>query len=54
VSTDIITTIAGSGDSGYSGDDGPAIFAALNEPYGIALDSSGRATMCVIHLFTYI
>jgi len=54
VSTDIITTIAGSGDSGYSGDDGPAIFAALNEPYGIALDSSGRATTCVIHLFTYI
>jgi hypothetical protein len=54
VSTDIITTIAGSGDYGFSGDDGPATLAALNDPYGIALDSSGRATTCAIHLFTYI
>ena len=42
VSTGIITTIAGSTTSGsYSGDDGPAISAALKYPFGIALDSAG-------------
>ncbi len=43
VSTGIITTIAGSTTSGsYSGDDGPAISAELNNPSGIALDSAGN------------
>jgi len=36
--TGIITTCAGSGAAGYSGDGGPAIRAQLNEPYGIAVD----------------
>ena len=53
-STGIITSFAGTDDYDYSGDGGPAISAALNMPDGIALDSSGRATTCVIHLFTYI
>ena len=38
----VITTIAGNGDKGYSGDGGPATQAALNEPYGIALDRAGN------------
>ena len=38
VRTGIITTCAGSGEAGYSGDGGPAIRAQLNEPYGIAVD----------------
>ncbi|MGH7037005.1 MAG: hypothetical protein ACREE1_02545 [Stellaceae bacterium] len=37
----IITTIAGCGEAGYSGDGGPAAAARLNEPYGIALDDRG-------------
>lgn len=37
----IITTVAGTGQPGFSGDDGPAIMAKLNEPYGIAIDNSG-------------
>ena len=42
VSTGIITTIAGSStNSIYSGDDEPATSAALNNPFGIALDSAG-------------
>ncbi len=46
VSTGIITTFAGIGGVGltsgsYSGDNGPATSAALNSPYGVALDSSG-------------
>ena len=47
VSTGIITTIAGSGDTGstsgsYSGDNGAATSATLNYPSGLALDASGR------------
>jgi sugar lactone lactonase YvrE len=36
-----ITTVAGNGNYGYSGDGGPATAAELSEPVGIALDSSG-------------
>ena len=42
VSTGIITTVAGSSTSGsYSGDDGQATAAGLNNPVGVALDSAG-------------
>lgn len=34
----IMTTVAGTGEPGYSGDGGPAINAQLNTPYGIYLD----------------
>ena len=34
----IVTTIAGNGTSGYSGDGGPAVDAKLNGPYGIVID----------------
>ena len=37
----IITTIAGTGASSYSGDGGAATSATLYEPRGIATDSSG-------------
>jgi DNA-binding beta-propeller fold protein YncE len=40
--TGIITTIAGNGEPGYSGDGGPAVRASLNEPYGIAIDRAGH------------
>ena len=39
--TGIITTVAGNGDKGFSGDGGPAIGAALNEPYGVVVDRQG-------------
>ena len=42
VSTGIITTIAGTGASSYSGDNGAATSAALKYPYGVALDALGR------------
>jgi DNA-binding beta-propeller fold protein YncE len=35
----VISTVAGSGVQGYSGDGGPAVNAKLNMPYGIILDS---------------
>lgn len=44
VSTGIIITIAGTGFASYSGDNGPAISARIVTPWGIGLDSSGRAT----------
>ena len=37
-----ITTVAGDGMVGYSGDGGPATSASLNNPLGLALDSSGN------------
>ncbi|HBE76636.1 MAG TPA: hypothetical protein DDW65_02470 [Firmicutes bacterium] len=37
-----ITTIAGNGTSGYSGDNGPAINAKLEFPTGVALDNVGN------------
>ena len=40
--TGIITTFAGTGTSGFSGDEGPAISATLNNPRGLALDPSGN------------
>ncbi len=41
VSNGIISTVAGNGTAGYSGDNGPATSAALNHPNGIAVDSDG-------------
>ncbi len=43
VSTGIITTIAGNGDTSYSGDNGPATSAAFSEPTGVSLDSAGTS-----------
>ena len=38
----IIVTIAGSGEEGYGGDEGPATEAKLNWPTGVAVDDSGN------------
>jgi hypothetical protein len=38
----IITTIAGTGLAGYSGDSGPAANAQLYYPVGVAVDSRGN------------
>jgi uncharacterized protein (TIGR03437 family) len=37
-----VTEIIGNGTPSYSGDGGPAILAGLNNPQGVALDSSGN------------
>ncbi len=37
-----ITTVAGTGTSGYSGDGGAATSAQLNYPYGVAVDTAGK------------
>ena len=38
----ILTRVAGNARAGYSGDEGPAIAAQLNQPQGIAVDKSGK------------
>ncbi|OJJ23432.1 hypothetical protein BKI52_03465 [marine bacterium AO1-C] len=40
--TGIVTTIAGTGASGFSGDHGPAVGAQLNSPKGLAIDTDGN------------
>ena len=42
VSGGVISTVAGNGTAGYTGDKGPATSAELNNPTGVALDSSGN------------
>lgn len=42
VSAGVITTIAGTGTSGYAGDNGPATSAEINLVTSLALDSSGN------------
>jgi len=37
-----ISTLVGTGVSGYSGDGGPAGSAELNSPYGVSVDASGN------------
>ena len=41
VSNGVITTVAGNGTQGFSGDGGPAFNAQLSGPQGVAVDSSG-------------
>lgn len=40
--TGVITTVAGNGTYGYSGDGGPATSAMLRSPTGVAVDGSGN------------
>ena len=42
VSDGVITTVAGNGTGGFSGDDGPATSAQLNGPEDVAVDSAGN------------
>ncbi len=41
VANGVITTVAGNGTAGFSGDNGPAAAAQLNSPWRIAVDSAG-------------
>lgn len=46
--TGILRLIAGTGKSGFSGDDGPAHEATFNRPHSIALDDSDQLYICDI------
>ncbi len=48
VKTGLISTIAGTGRPGFSGDGGPAIKALLKQPHSIALDKQDRLYICDI------
>jgi streptogramin lyase len=48
VNTGVITTIAGTGKAGFSGDGGPAIAAELNQPHSLAFDAHGDLYICDI------
>src|SRR5262249_45687387 len=46
--TRIITTVAGSGKAGFSGDGGAATNATLNQPHSIQFDARGDLYICDI------
>jgi sugar lactone lactonase YvrE len=48
-STQTITTIAGSGTQGFSGDNGPATAAAIDSPTGLALDAANNLYLTDTH-----
>ena len=47
--TGIIDTVAGNGNTGFSGDGGPATAATLNYPNGIAVDGRGNLFIADTH-----
>jgi sugar lactone lactonase YvrE len=49
LTTGIISTIAGNGTQGYSGDSGPAISAVIDSPTGIAADASSNLYLADTH-----
>ncbi len=46
--TNVITTIAGTGKPGYSGDEGPATAAQLKQPHSIQFGPDGNLFICDI------
>jgi len=44
-----LSTVAGDGVQGYCGDGGPAVQAAIDSPYGIALDAQGDLFLADTH-----
>jgi DNA-binding beta-propeller fold protein YncE len=46
--TRIVTTIAGTGVAGFSGDGGPATAAQFRQPHSIAFDANGNLLVCDI------
>jgi sugar lactone lactonase YvrE len=49
LTTSIITTIAGTGTQGFSGDNGPATLAAIDSPTGLAVDIAGNLYLADTH-----
>ena len=45
MSTSIISTIAGTGTASYSGDNIQASSATLDNPIGVAVDTSGKSSL---------
>ena len=46
--TGIVSTVAGTGEGGFSGDAGPANRAQLRQPHSIAFDADGNLLICDI------
>jgi sugar lactone lactonase YvrE len=46
--TGLVSTLAGTGEAGFSGDGGPADRAQLRQPHSIAFDSTGELLICDI------
>jgi sugar lactone lactonase YvrE len=49
LTTTVITTIAGTGAQGFSGDNGPATSAAIDSPTGLAVDIAGNLYLADTH-----
>jgi sugar lactone lactonase YvrE len=45
----VLSTVAGRGEQGYSGDNGPATAAVLDSPAGVAVDTAGNVYIADTH-----
>jgi hypothetical protein len=45
----VLSTVAGTGEQGYSGDSGPAATAMLDSPTGVAVDTAGNVYIADTH-----
>ena len=46
--TGLVSTVAGTGEAGFSGDGGPAVEAQLRQPHSIAFNAEGNLFVCDI------
>ena len=54
ISTGVISTVAGTGTGSFSGDDGLATSAVLNNPLQVTLDAAGTVYLALLFILSLL